>query len=484
MKFINNEKGAALIYVIMISVVLTTFLTVILMTTTNSQKAGDSSEKEKIVTNLAVSGMQSLLRYHLPGQQPTVIGQLTFLKNNTGSYYGTAGLSIIQPKGDSVTYRQYLVLSTKTDTEALDLANIVVQSSIDPFNTLYKLVTTATVGDTNNNQQRDAGEYSFKIKSLIRSIGVNTASSLKDILSYSFPQQTGPATIDTANRTIIIEVTAVTAGTNLSNLVATFTVSPGATIKVGSTSQTSGTGGTTNNFSNSTTTPFVYTITAADGTTNNWTVVVTQVGGVGDNGIVWNVAPDGTRTPQVFGDTLISSTTLLISSSIGTVSSSGNYTFQATNGIVIEPGVNLTSTGTNSTVSLASSAGSITIPSTFLKTSGNGNNSPYDIAISAALDLDIRGATIEAQRDISLSAGRKIYAQNATVNNFKNNGAITFTITNASNDPTNSKILYVDGLKVNQATTAGSIGVKICGTTGTGSRPINGFNSFTGGYCN
>jgi hypothetical protein len=422
--------------------------------------------------------MQSLLRYHLPGQQPTVTSQLTFLKNNTGSYYRTAGLSIIQPTGDSVTYRQYLVLSVKTDTEALDLTNIVVQSAIDPFNTVYKLVTTATVGDTNNNQHRDVGENSFKIKSLIRSIGVNTASSLKDILSYSFPQQTGPATIDTANRTIIIEVSAP----DLSNLVATFTISPGATIKVGSTSQTSG--GTTNNFSNSTTTPFVYTITAADTTTNNWTVVVTQVGGVGDNGIVWNVAPDGTRSPQVFGNTLTSSTTLLITSSIGTVSSSGNYSFQAANGIVIEPGVNLTSTGSNSTVSLTSSAGSITIPSTFLQTTGNGNNSPYDIAINAALDLDIRGATIEAQRDISFSAGRKIFAQNATINNFKNSGKITFTITNASTDPTNSKILYVDGLKVNQATTAGSIGVKICGTTGTGSQPINGFNSFTGGYCN
>jgi hypothetical protein len=462
----------------MISLVLAIFCTVILMTITNSQKTAVS------VTNLAVSGMQSLLQYHRTGQQPTVTDQLTFLKNSKEGYY--KGISIVQPQGESIIYRQYLVLSAKTDIEALILSNIVPQSAID-FNTVYKLVTTATLGDTNNNQQRDAGEHSYIIKSLVRPIGEKAVSPLKAFTAYSFPQQTKPATIDPVHRTVIIEVAS---GTNLSNLVAGFTISLNATVKVGTTLQVLNCNGqpnrgctTANNFSNSTTTAFVYTITAADATSNNWTVVVTVVGGVGSRGIVWNVAPDGTMSPQPFQNTLTSSMMLLISSSVGTDSSSGSYSFQATNGIVIEPGVSLTSTGSISTVTLASSAGSITIPSTFLQTTGNGNSSPYDVAIDAALDLDIRGATIEAQRDISLSAGRKIYAQNAIINNFKNKGNVMFTITNAA-DLSNVKILYVDGLKINQAADAGTTGVKICGTMGTGSQPINGFNRFTGGYCN
>jgi hypothetical protein len=479
MKYINNERGAALIYVIMIALVLTTFFTVILMTTSTSQTAGISSEREKVVSNLAVSGMQSLLRYHLPNQTPNPVDQLTFIRNDISGIYGRDGIAIKQPTGETVTYRQYLVPSTLSDSQALITLNYVPKNSIAISGTRYKLVITATSGDTNSNQQKDAGENSFKIKSLVRPIGVNLLSSLKAFTTFSFPQQTRPAAIDATNRTIVINVTAAA---SLTNLVAMFTPSPNATVTVGSTIQMSGV--TPNNFSNSTTTSFVYTITAADASMNKWIVVVTQDGGAGGNGIVWNMAPDGTRSPQPFGNTLTSNSTLLITSSIGTVSSSGNYSFQGTNGIVIEPGVNLTSTGSNSTVTLASSAGSITIPSTFLQTTGNGNSSPYDIAIDAALDLDIRGATIEAQRDILLSAGRKIYAQNATINNFKTNGNIAFTITNASTDPTNSKILYVDGLKVNQASTAGTTGVKICGTMGTGSQKINGFNSLTGSYCN
>jgi hypothetical protein len=463
MKYINNEKGAALIYVIMISLVLTTFFTVILMSTSNSQKAAISSEREKMVTNLAVSGMQSLLRYHLPSATPNPGDLLSYLKKNNN--YGPAGISIKQPNGETITYRQYLIPSTVPDSQALDTSNYVKANDIATSDVQYKLVVTAASGE--------------KIKSLVRPIGVNVASSLKAFTEYRFPQQTKPAAIDAINHTVIIEVAS---GTNLTNLVANFTCPSCASVKVGSTEQT--TGVTPNNFSNSTTTAFFYTITAADATYVKWTVVVTVQGGVGSRGIVWNVAPDGTRTPQPFGNTLTSSTTLLITSSIGTDSSSGNYSFQATNGIIIEPGVSLTSTGSNSTVTLSSSAGSITIPSTFLQTTGNGNNSPYDIALDAALDLDIRGAIIEAQRDITLSAGRKIYAQNAIINNFKNKGTIQFTITDAATDPEKSKILYVNGIKINQDGSAGTAGLKICGTTATGSQQINGYNSFTGNYCN
>ncbi len=57
-------------------------------------------------------------------------------------------------------------------------------------------------------------------------------------------------------------------GTDVTNLVAAFT-SSGTSVAVGGTTQTSGT--TTNNF----TSPVIYTVTAADGSTQNYTVTVT-----------------------------------------------------------------------------------------------------------------------------------------------------------------------------------------------------------------
>ncbi len=94
-----------------------------------------------------------------------------------------------------------------------------------------------------------------------------SVSAETDILTYSFAEQSGAATIDAGNHTVAIEVAN---GTDVSALVATFTLSDGATATVGGTAQVSGT--TANDFSSAVT----YTVTAADGTTTqDWTVTVT-----------------------------------------------------------------------------------------------------------------------------------------------------------------------------------------------------------------
>ncbi len=95
------------------------------------------------------------------------------------------------------------------------------------------------------------------------SAALNTQTNIS---SFSVPGQTGNAVINSTARTIAITMPS---GTSLTSLVATFALSTGATAKVGSAAQTSGT--TANNFTN----PLVYTITAQDGkTTANWTVTV------------------------------------------------------------------------------------------------------------------------------------------------------------------------------------------------------------------
>ena len=97
-----------------------------------------------------------------------------------------------------------------------------------------------------------------------------------DILTYSFgtPPQTGDASINSSPHTIDIEVEA---GTDVTNLVATFTLSDGATAKVGDVDQESGV--TANDFSS----PVTYTVTAEDGTTTqDWVVTVTILTGINE----------------------------------------------------------------------------------------------------------------------------------------------------------------------------------------------------------
>jgi len=91
-------------------------------------------------------------------------------------------------------------------------------------------------------------------------------SSEKAITAFSVNGIDG--VIDETAKTITV---GLSFGTDLSALVASFTTT-GASVKVGSAVQTSGT--TANNFSS----PAVYTVTAEDGTTQNYAVTVVELG--------------------------------------------------------------------------------------------------------------------------------------------------------------------------------------------------------------
>jgi hypothetical protein len=95
-----------------------------------------------------------------------------------------------------------------------------------------------------------------------------------EILTYSFAEQYSPAVIDDVNHTVTV---VVNEGTSLDALVATFTLSPGASAKIGAVDQESGV--TENNFTD----PVIYTVTAEDGTTTQpWTVTVSVYVGIED----------------------------------------------------------------------------------------------------------------------------------------------------------------------------------------------------------
>jgi len=118
-----------------------------------------------------------------------------------------------------------------------------------------------------------AGAYQVKVvvdavtdPSLTAYVITSALSSDAEITAYSFPEETGAATI--GDGTIDIEVAN---GTDVTGLVATFTTSDAiASIQIGGVDQVSGT--TANDFTN----PVVYVVTAEDGTTTrDWTVTVT-----------------------------------------------------------------------------------------------------------------------------------------------------------------------------------------------------------------
>jgi len=102
---------------------------------------------------------------------------------------------------------------------------------------------------------------------------ITQASRLKSILSFSF-QHTDPVSIGKiAGTEITVEVPQ---GTDLTNLMATFTISPLATAYVGLVEQISGV--TSNNFDS----PVTYTVEAEDGSSLDYTITVTIGTGVED----------------------------------------------------------------------------------------------------------------------------------------------------------------------------------------------------------
>ncbi|MEP1791379.1 FG-GAP-like repeat-containing protein, partial [Reichenbachiella sp.] len=132
---------------------------------------------------------------------------------------------------------------------------------------------SVSISDLDGDGKSDlvVGNFGGNSISILRNTIVSNVSSTDtDFLSYIFPSQSGPATFDTDNHTISIEVAS---GTDLTSLVATFTLSSGATTKANGTTQISGT--TANDFSSQVN----YTVTSEDGSTSQvWTVTVTVAG--------------------------------------------------------------------------------------------------------------------------------------------------------------------------------------------------------------
>ena len=163
----------------------------------------------------------------------------------TGSIVGT-NISVTVPYGTDVTA---LVATFTHNGTGVTVGATPQVSGTTPNNFTSPVVYTVT--------GLDASTKDFTVTV---TIALNPA---KDITAFGFTSPAATGSIVGTNIAV-----PVPAGTNVTALVATFTHT-GASVKVGGFTQVSGV--TANNF----TSPRVYTVTAADGSTKNYTVTVT-----------------------------------------------------------------------------------------------------------------------------------------------------------------------------------------------------------------
>ncbi|MCK9420005.1 MAG: ice-binding family protein [Nitrospirae bacterium] len=161
--------------------------------------------------------------------------------------------------------------------------------------------------------------------------GASSSSSAKAITAYSINGVAGTITEGTSPKTIAVTLPY---GTIVTALTATFTTT-GASVKVGTTVQTSGT--TANNFISP---PVIYTVTAGDGTTATYNVTVTvpsasakAITAYSINGVAGTI--DEAATPK----------TISVSMPSGTIVTALTATFTTT-GASVKVGTTLQTSGT------------------------------------------------------------------------------------------------------------------------------------------
>jgi hypothetical protein len=204
---------------------------------------------------------------------------------------------------------------------------------------------TATISIANNDS--DENPYNFSIQ------GIGTVSSTKDVTAFSFTNPAATGAITGTNITLMVPF-----GTDVTSLVANFTTT-GASVKVGATTQVSEV--TANNFTN----PVIYTVTAADATTKDYTVTVTVAPNPAKD-----IAAFSFASPPAVGK--ITGTNIALTVPFGTDVTSlvANFT---TSGASVKVG--------DTTQVSGATANNFTNPVTYTVTAADGSTADYIVAV-------------------------------------------------------------------------------------------------------
>ncbi|MCR8632702.1 GLUG motif-containing protein [Paenibacillus radicis (ex Xue et al. 2023)] len=275
-------------------------------------------------------------------------------------------------------------LAEQTGVATVDVTTHTVAIEVAQGTSLNGLVATfslsagasAKVGTVNQVSGATANDFTTPLAYVITAADGSTqtwtvsvivaASSDKELSAFSLAEQTGTATIDANAHTVAIEVAH---GTSLNSLVATFSLSVGASAKVGNVNQVSGT--TANDF----TTPVAYVITAADGSTQNWTVTVTVAASSAKELTAFSF--DGLQ-PAVVGT--ISGTDVALTVPYGTPVTSLVATFMSSGGSTVKVGSVAQVSGVT--------ANDFALPATYTVTAQNGTTKNYTVTVTVAASSD------------------------------------------------------------------------------------------------
>ena len=246
-------------------------------------------------------------------------------------------IAVTVPYGTDVTA---LVATFTTTGASVSVGATPQVSGTTPNNFTSPVTYTVTAADA-----------STKAYTVTVTVAANPA---KDITDFRFIAQTAAGVITDTNIVVTVPF-----GTNVTNLVATFTTT-GASVRVGATTQVSGT--TANNF----TSPVIYTVIAADGTTKAYTVSVTFSG---------NPAKDITdfSFASLSAVGIITGTNIAVTVPVGTNVTALVATFTTT-GTSVRVGYTTQVSGTT--------ANDFTSPVTYTVTAADGSTKDYTVTVT------------------------------------------------------------------------------------------------------
>jgi hypothetical protein len=253
-------------------------------------------------------------------------------------------VALTVPFGTDVT----ALIATFTTTGASVKVSSTMQTSGTTANNYTSPVTYTVIGT-------DGSTQAYVVTVTVAS------NAAKTLTTFSFTNPTVTGTINESAKTVALTLPY---GTDVTTLVATFAVSSGASVKVGSTAQTSGT--TANNF----TSPVTYTVVAADGSTQAYVVTVT---------IVSNTAKALTafsfNSPAVTATINETAKTIALTVPFGTDVTALVATFAST-GASVKVGTTTQTSGTT--------ANNFTGPVTYTVVAADGSTQAYVVTVTIA----------------------------------------------------------------------------------------------------
>ena len=282
--------------------------------------AGDGSVRYTRVNVTVNSNVATLSNTSvIKGQAPTFGTPNATLGNETP---GTLTLTTTQATGasattfvltnSSATINKIVKFASGTSVSTFDNATAFSNGSTAQITTGDFFVIKVTAADGTVNYTR---------------VNVTVNSNVASFSAFNFSQLT-PSVIGTVDNTLNTVQLVVPVGTTVTNLVAVFTFSEGASVSVGGTAQISGT--TSNNFSS----PVTYLVTSQDSSTvRSYTVTVTiasspsapqnltATGGQGSASLSWS-APSSDGGRPVTGYVIESSLDSTNWTSVGTTNAS------------------------------------------------------------------------------------------------------------------------------------------------------------------